>query len=1217
MSIDSSRAYREASVRVRTVAEEHGVSLSDRDVTKVVRRYGIRKNAGDSVSSARTGSDVYSETNFRALSNDTDLILERIERDAGNGELLARCRAQEIRTLNTSARYDDIDRLQRFARIHNKTELTSAQAEAILKSHKGLMDRSPAQISDAITKHQAGSVFKAGGKNALRIATVVTGIVKAANDEEGSGVDTKGTSSAASDAAREKYREKSKIRKIEEKRAAKKAEAKEQLDKLNAESNAHSPKSTGRMGSDSIKKTPSPRQNKAVGKNARNAANVTKTRSVFGAEDVKAVQEARAAQQTKNVQALRRKRTVKNLIGKRKAREKAAEGAKEGLKAALSKFAEGSSASSSSSSLIAGAKFVLIAVIAVVLIQVILVCAIAMFIVVIVSNNGQGDWYDPQLCARTDFVEVTQDLQRKYYDDCLMLAYRYGADTPTYEDVEINWDEVYALWSVLVKYRSGNKNMEKVFSSGSGKATGYSEGAAVFDLKVNPTMLFDSSNQAYLQDFYLAFYSMYYDMKALDDHGNPIVINIVNDERYVPYYPSTDGNQKDYKFFNSSNGYPLVGEISKKVEKDLIYLNADGEWCISDAYKDRCFFAFASTRGSGTDGTADGCFNRGLPKVKIVSESVTQTYTPDAKDVDVKVWYCLDWDGNGNCKPTTGAVYNAFSGDDWSYDVYNGNTWEGTWSIDYVQKEIDGEFYDVSGEEADDAVDATGGYIYFGSGIVSEMREGCSICNAGYTFGAAVEHYHHGYWLYAGTISETRQDDDVEVDVTDTRMILPNPTAIDGLDALHDVYDELKFYDVRTGPYNLAGHHTLSGQRVIEAGTKAKSSAIAVVLNQIFDRSEMMPWDTKESRWSSGAPSDLFAFGLPEASSGSHDCYGSISSSLNGIRASMLTNGYSLPNQSALHAAIDSGSDGKLGYSNIYEMMLASVDNAQYTFPFYVTRSRWDPNESYRRGDIIEDDSDAYNVLSFSRGKQKISWTSTTYLMYRYLIAEQELSSPAACGVLGALQLETSFSTYGYKAIDPADNNGCYALGLLQWNDGSTEWRADHTNLYEQVLAKWCLANGYNWQNAGAQLRYLDFCFAGGGGATGNYPAGIQGCKNVGSLPFPSTVSDSGYYTNSNMPTYSAVDSAACYEACWYWGVKIEIGVEQVGGTFNDSIFRSGYGPVENVFGLDGGAHTTGGVSYHEPEPNMEKQRMVASQMFLRYIAGSDPNYCPIVVLSE
>ena len=92
MSIDSSRAYREAAVRVRTVAEEHGVSLSDRDVTKVVRQYGIRKKAGDSVSSARTGSDVYSETNFRVLSNDTDLILERIERDAGNGELLAELR---------------------------------------------------------------------------------------------------------------------------------------------------------------------------------------------------------------------------------------------------------------------------------------------------------------------------------------------------------------------------------------------------------------------------------------------------------------------------------------------------------------------------------------------------------------------------------------------------------------------------------------------------------------------------------------------------------------------------------------------------------------------------------------------------------------------------------------------------------------------------------------------------------------------------------------------------------------------------------------------------------------------------------------------------------------------------------------------------------------------------------------------------------------------
>ena len=166
-----------------------------------------------------------------------------------------------------------------------------------------------------------------------------------------------------------------------------------------------------------------------------------------------------------------------------------------------------------------------------------------------------------------------------------------------------------------------------------------------------------------------------------------------------------------------------------------------------------------------------------------------------------------------------------------------------------------------------------------------------------------------------------------------------------------------------------------------------------------------------------------------------------------------------------------------------------------------------------------------------------------------------------------------------------------------------------------------------DWRNAGAQLQYLsDCCINGDSAGTGEYPTGVYCCQMIqhtynGEFGAESWLKESAYTNASGNPTFSSADLAGAYESCYYWGVLVERGVEQIGGTYWDDWVRSGYGDTSRIFGFEPFiAHKRDNESIHRYEyysdsnpywsgVNADKQRMAAAHVFLRYVAASDPNY--------
>ena len=168
------------------------------------------------------------------------------------------------------------------------------------------------------------------------------------------------------------------------------------------------------------------------------------------------------------------------------------------------------------------------------------------------------------------------------------MAYEVGADTPKPSDVTINWKEVYSLWSVIVRYRADNAQMSISCDDGYGNlVTGYEKNSPVFNLTSADAPMF-SQDDDYLQDFYLAFYSMYYDLKAVDGRGNPILVKLSTGTRYTPYYPEKSGGTGyDYSMFSATNGWPLINTKTNEVVQDVLEKNPEtGAWSIKNsAYK--------------------------------------------------------------------------------------------------------------------------------------------------------------------------------------------------------------------------------------------------------------------------------------------------------------------------------------------------------------------------------------------------------------------------------------------------------------------------------------------------------------------------------------------------------------------------------------------------------------------------------------------------------
>lgn len=1210
MSNEISRAYREASVQVRTTAEKHGVALSGRDVDKVVRSYGLE----------RQPANVSGEKIVRAHDS-----LNRLNTEKDSGELLVRCQKQASvsgRSSISRTTADDIDRLQRFSRMYNRKELTAVEAEAILRSHHDLLSQPSSKISSAIVNYRSAQAFKTGSKAFLRTATLAAGMARAANSDESSGFDSQGVTAQGYDFLRKQRTGQWKKVALEKARL----EAKEQA-ALEA-----SAKSTGRTVAHT-----SPRQHSAPTSSGRGVSKVTKTRASFSKNVAK--KQSHVMTSAERSYKLRRGNAVSRLVGKKKAKEAAAKAAKDSAKATLEKWAEGSSATSSIR-LIAIA-FGGLALVTLIVAVIAAVMTVFMGVAMAQRNNLFGDWYDSNAYKTKNFVEVTQDLQKKYYDDCIALSYEVGADAPKPEDVRINWKDVYSLWSVIVRYRAGNDRMSSVYDVEGSQVTGYSSSSPVFQLTNSNDPMFSGPGDDYLQDFYLAFYSMYYDLKAVDGRGNPILVNVAKNERYYPYYPQKDGGTGyDYSYFSSVNGFPLMGNTSKSVVNHVLEHNADGTWHIKDsAYK----FIYATDRGSAEE---NGYFNRGKPRVGVTFESKEDVFNyPDSK---ADVYFTVTWTG-----------YRLDCGSDISLNFSSGD-YDGAWKLTtVVQASNDGTNHTVSGSDRETIRKALGTDVDLSSYALKNYASGtspqsCSLCAS-----ASKKHSHIYYGIKVGQYKDLYyHKDPIKVSYQNAKLVFPSPTAQDGLKALHDVYDRvfMKGYGYNGSSYTaytqgrsffLGGHWTVSDDTIIEAGTTVKSGdaheGILIVLNQIFDRSTYYPWGgaTQYPRWKAGYPSTLFAYGLPLAKSGggSHDIYDNIRTSLGYIRGSVSSiYAGTLPADNYLCASFDKTSNSnvnpyavntfskdKTAYNSVIDMMGASISYVQICFPFrvrYQPAVGTSPGSDWEDGDLSGSLDKAWDVLHFSWGNVRCTWNSTTYLLYRYFMAEQSMCPAAVCGILGALQYETNFSKDGYGIVPPIDNNYAYALGLLQWNQGIKP-EPNNTNLYKNRLCSWCAEHNLNWRNAGAQLQYLtDCCTNGDSAGTGNYPVGVYKCQMLEmtfSGSFGSLCYESGYTNEYGFPTFSSADCAGAYESCFYWGVWIEGGVEQWGGTYFDSIQRPGYGPsftdkTNPVLLWDLEAYiardkNTGAEKYSEKKLNIEKQRMVAAHVFLRYVAASDPNY--------
>jgi hypothetical protein len=704
-------------------------------------------------------------------------------------------------------------------------------------------------------------------------------------------------------------------------------------------------------------------------------------------------------------------------------------------------------------------------------------------------------------------------------------------------------------------------------------------------------------------------------------------------------------------------------------ESKLLY-KENGQWKINT--HDRYYFLYAYTGpNGGTD--SDSGINRGRPKV-------TFTYT-DKEDKferpvpDATIYYDIEWQGNTSQKLKNTTYQIDFPSSTSPYE----SCYEcgGQWVLKKVWMESgDGKMHEVKGSDRHNVVSANLSFKIYNS-KVSYVTNSCGWCQGTSRLpsGMTQPHNHLIQRVKVGTYPDLYWKPEPKVvKYQDVTLNYPDPTALDGLKALHDVYYETFMEGYYNGgrysaygqgkPFFLGGHHVVGSDIAVEMGTlyystdgvnqSNKHENILVVLDQIFDRREYYPWAAWGfyPRWKHNETSSIYAFGLPGAKGGVMDCYDSIVADLNNIRASSSSSyaGY-LPADSYLHAYFDTGSNEHINpyavnnrnpekekYTSVVEVMGKSVADVRYCFPFrvrYKPEIGWEVG-GHEAGSAWEQDTlhgeidDAFDVLFFTTGKAKVIWNSTTYLMYRYLMAEQHMCPAAACGVLGALVYETNFSEYGYKDYSQPDNNGAYALGLLQWNEG-VEWSSDHLNLYNNTLCSWCAERNMNWRNTGAQLKFLDSCCAFGGPA-GNYPAGVYRCQmlpytyegHIGDVCY-----ESGYTDWAGMPTFSRADCAATYEACFWWGVYIEIGVEQRGGTYrvgaeaSNPIMRPGYAyssdpyDINLIYDLEEFApyyleHPSDKV-YEDRKLNVNKQRMVSAHCYLRYIAASDPAYYSVM----
>lgn len=1167
-------AYNKAMHDINVTADKADISLSYKQKVEILESYGIRKpelsgldakalrdTVESNLASIRSGSNrMASDLAGKADSNGS--VLDNL----GNGR--RRQEASLRQMVAASKANDDAAKLQALARQH-KIKLSRAEAKLLLKKNPKILDMKPEKALSVIktSKSKVIKAAKAGKAIGARAATYGFGLAsRVANsvDSDDVGINGQDAGAAGINAkeAFDKLTEKKRIMDAEKRQIDK--EAKEAQRRLRRKQKAE------QRVRDSSNKDLSQRAKKGHTKQVKTAAkNAKKQAKNAAAESMKAKQRADS---------------VRRLVAQKKTAAKAAAAVKEAIAKVVSAIITAITSVVTSSVAIA-----VIAIFFILILIVILVTVIVTVITALLYSPPMGDWYDPQTVKYVDFVDATQDMQTKYYDDCLMLAYRYGTDAPTPEECAIDWGEVYTLWAAIVNYRSENDLMSTPITE-TVEGTEYTfcsydvGGMFLVADDTNASLFLPDGEGAddYIQDLYLAFYFMYYDLRGMDEAGNPFLTDISNGDRYVPNYES-DGTVGGHNFssFSEESGYPMRNVRTDEIVTNMIYLDENDMWAINTTDYPNMYFSFGSSDSTGgTDGGA-GYICRGYPLMNTTTSTFSDSWSTASSYEPIYANFSYQ----GTCFPAN-IGYQTFSG----LNVRNEDGWTVT------------ALYDQYGNDCSDRIGeialTTSDFAYHPDAISSGMTGAQYIasvhanCASLTGHGRAGTHQHIFSGLQIGSYYVAGEEGDVSYDYSE--ISFTHLGAQDGLARMHEAYLACyeEYYATHTGldrTFDSTMAYVISSENrtaVEGVSTGHDYDEMLIILNQIFDRNNYYPWTAAGATDGYGYYVRQGYSSLP-GTKDTWDCYLDISADIETALNSKYYptdyngNGYLRPNGAALW--LPPVSDGPIPLINFrseeqcqlwFEVQCGEatgyywIDSLQNDIIASIIYSEdcW-PFKVYDTGDYEWIQGDLNSYIG-SGGK----WNNISYLMYRWLTCEKGLTPQSAAGCLGALYHETNFnSSYSTIPTEP-DSNGCWAIGLLQWNAG-IEFRSDASNFYENPIIEWCISKGYDWTNAGAQLRYADYWLS--DSETGRAWVfdslhSIQNGETAVTLLSPSSA-------------YSSwEDWTEAAWGCYYWARNVEVCAEGCG------------------YGSDG------------PEGDGDAPRMTSAVTYLYYIENSDPNFVSI-----
>ena len=1180
------RLYNEAARQMSSMSERAGVSLTLKQQNSILEQFGAKKTdiSGMDARAARQAleNDIknlhYSQGNMRDLAG-----------DFGKKEQLeAWTRVATVKRTSN----DEAALLQRFAQQHN-IRMSRAEAKLILEHHPKILSQKPAEALKII-QHSKSKVFQAAkagraiGTRALAFSVGLGARVAGSVDSEdtGLGKEDAGAAGKSLKDAVKKASEKSKLM-AQEQRLIKQDAARARY-RMNHTYQYGKKKGQVKPRIDERWETRMNKVRQIGNKDISLRTKKTQAQKMRAKANGKRMRSA-AAERMRQKQ---RADTIRRLVAKNKAKAKAAKAAAEAIKKAVTAVVSAISSAISSTVAIA-----VVAVIGIILLVILLVVMIVTIVSALLTSPPIGDWYDPQAIKYESFVEATQDMQAKYYDDCLMMAYAMGTDIPSYADVQIDWGEVYTLWAGIVSYRSQNQMMNTNISDDSSVTlTPYYSGGMYVVADDTDASLFKLDGDGaddYVQDLYLAFYLMYYDMKSMDDRGNPILVDVTTGHRFLPYYPN-DGSAGgyDFSYYCEDNGYPMKDASNGDIITNAVEKDDNGIWQINTSSYPNLYWAWASSNSTGgLDGGA-GYLCRGYPLLSVSDESFSTT-NPGWTEYhylygDVS-WY-------GNVYPQSSFPYSGI-GTTLTFSAFN--TRNSGWCIKSL--------YDSDGDDASGKL----GYAKlntasFGqlNGGASNYTKGLEVLQSPGSYGSWSGNNYMGTYtfngVYLGYWTEYHSGSTISYDYQE--ITYSHRTALEALTYLHNIYTACysDYYSTHSGTsrcFNQKQAYIVdSTNRIaVEAAlTGHDYDAPLLILNQIFDRNEYYPWSDMAYMGSYMQPAyyERMGYGELPGAADTWDCYSDIYASVSYAHNQKKATAYTYPNGATLWMppmyATDYPSEGSSGYESAHPIPLIHwATDAQYWFDYqyygsddiadniydsvHKSQAQWPFKVNFSPADGYDWVSGNYCMTELGGGG---TWNANAYFMYRWLTCEHGLTPQTASGVMAALYHETGFvsaSTHG------EDSNHCWAVGLMQWNDCSTRYTSDESNLYDCQIIQWCMSHDYDWKAAGAQLRFADDYWFDAMGRSWVFDSlhNIQNGVTVVTL----LSAESTYYTDANW-------TQAAW-GCYYWAKNVEVCTEGAGGGG-----QSGYGS--------------------SPEGNETKPRMRSALTYLWYIEHSDPDYVEV-----